>query len=61
MSCSARPSRRNSGLKITCSVPSRARTSRVKPTGTVDLTTITACGASRVTSRITSSTLEVLK
>ena len=48
-------------MKITLSVPSRERTSSVKPTGIVDLMTIVASGLSFWTSAMTVSTEAVLK
>ena len=61
LSWSAFPSRRNSGEKITWSVPSRLRTSSTKPTGTVDFTTMVAVGLTAATARITASTEVVSK
>jgi hypothetical protein len=60
LSWSAWPSRRNSGENSTsrpCSLVIRSE----KPTGTVDFTTGTACGATSTTVRITDSTDEVSK
>ncbi len=57
----ALPSRKNSGEKIRFSVPSSSRIRSVKPTGMVDLITINAPGLMAITSRITASTVLVLK
>ena len=46
---------------MTLSIPKRSLMSRVNPTGMVDLMTMTAFGLISVTSRITASTVEVLK
>ncbi|MNE60071.1 hypothetical protein D3C80_1551950 [compost metagenome] len=61
LSYNALPSRRNSGEKITLSMPSFSLMDWVKPTGMVDLMIITAFGLIAVTSLITASTLDVLK
>ena len=61
LSSRALPSRRNSGLKMRLSVPSLSRSPLVKPTGIVDLTTMTASGLVAMTSAMTPSTEEVSK
>ena len=61
LSYSALPSRKNSGEKMRLSQWYCSRALAVKPTGTVDLITITALGSMAMTLRITASTLPVLK
>ena len=61
LSCSALPSRKNSGENIKLCVMCFNRMRSVKPTGTVDLITIVACGLMANTSAITDATDLVLK